>query len=40
VITQFMTVMMLLTFMTLEGPHILLQNLAASFQPMPLVAVF
>jgi len=36
VITQFMTVMMLLTFMTLEGPHILLQQLAASFQPMPI----
>ena len=31
-----MTVMMLLTFMTLEGPHILLQQLAASFQPMPI----
>ena len=36
VVTQFMTVMMLLTFMTLEGPHILLQQLAASFQPMPI----
>ena len=36
VVTQFMTVMMILTFMTLEGPHILLQQIAASFQPMPI----
>ena len=36
VITQFMTVMMLLVFMTVEGPHILLQQLAASFQAMPI----
>jgi flagellar biosynthetic protein FliR len=36
VITQFMSVMMLLIFMTVEGPHILLQQLAASFQAMPI----
>ena len=36
VITQFMTVMMLLVFMTVEGPHILLKQLAASFQAMPI----
>lgn len=36
VITQFMTVMMLLIFMTLEGPHILLKQLAASFSVMPI----
>jgi flagellar biosynthetic protein FliR len=36
VITQFMTVMMLLVFMTVEGPHLLLKQLAASFQAMPI----
>ena len=36
VITQFMTVMMLLVFMTVEGPHLLLKQLAASFKAMPI----
>jgi len=36
IITQFMTVSMLLVFMTIEGPHILLKQLSASFQAMPI----
>jgi flagellar biosynthesis protein FliR len=40
VITQFMTVTMLIVFMTIEGPHILFKQLAASFVAMPIGDAF
>ena len=40
VITQFMTVTMLIVFMTIEGPHILFKQFAASFVAMPIGDAF
>jgi len=40
VITQVMTVMMLLAFMALEGHHLLLKQLAASYQVLPIGGPF
>ena len=40
VINQFLSIMMLLSFLTLEGHHILLKLLAASYQALPVGAAF
>lgn len=40
VVTQFMTVTMLIVFMTIEGPHVLFKQLAASFVAMPIGEAF
>ena len=40
VINQFLSIMMLLSFLTLEGHHILLKLLAASYQALPIGTAF